>query len=178
MRECQWNVLRKNVIFTPKISPILMKRQLTNEKMIELLSSNTIYGFATVDLEQTSAASFFKDINWPPILQKTNVEHSDLPEWMQLNTSPTTFPRQTIVQSMHGKNLLLHTELISFYVEHGFLLTNVHKVYEYQGSDCYKNVYDVVYHARVEATRSKNKKKATAVKLVSNAMYGQMLLVI
>ena len=178
MKECQWNVMRKKVVFQPQISPILMKRQLSNEKMIQLISSNTIYGFAVCDLIPTDQAKFFLEINWPPILQKTNIEHTDLPEWMQKNAHTTTFPRRTIVQSMHGENLLLHTELIAFYIKHGFLLTNVHKVYEYEGSECYKDVYETLYKARVEATRSNNKKKAMAVKLVSNAMYGQMLLVI
>jgi len=76
---------------------------------------------------------------------------------------------------------LLHTELIKFYCDNGFVINDVHHIFEYQGSECFKMVYDQVYKARVEATATEDQegdhRKATAVKLTSNAMYGQMLMV-
>ena len=78
---------------------------------------------------------------------------------------------------MNAKNLLLHTSLIKFYEENGFFVEKIHKFYEYQGSRCFKKVFDTVYEARVEATETKDEIKATAVKLVSNSMYGSLLTV-
>ena len=96
---------------------------------------------------------------------------------MQKNAKRTDFPRKTIVQSMHGENVLLHTALIKFYLDNGFYLTKIHQLYEYQGSKCFEDVYSKVYNARVEATETGDTMKATAVKLVSNSMYGQLLMV-
>ena len=50
-------------------------------------------------------------------------------------------------------------------------------MFEYQKHSCYKDVHDKIYEARVDATIQKNNQKATAIKLVSNSMYGQMIMV-
>ena len=90
---------------------------------------------------------------------------------------------------MHAKELLLHTELLRFYMENGFYVSKLHKFFEYQASPCFENVYRKVYEARVDATKiatderstpdmkASAERKATAVKLVSNSMYGSLLLV-
>ena len=78
---------------------------------------------------------------------------------------------------MHAKQLLLHTSLLKFYLENGFTVEKIYKFYEYQGAECFKTVFDTVYRARVEATEIQDDIKATAVKLVSNSMYGSLLLV-
>ena len=177
MRECDWNKLRRTVDFTPKISPILLRRIIPEKEFHNLLTKNKLYGFALVDICATEKADFFKTINWPPIFKKVEVQHSDLPIWMQKNAFKSTFPRKTIIQSMSAENILLHTELIRFYIEHGFCINKIHKLFEYQPSKCFEDVYHSVYNARVEATESNDDLKQTAVKLVSNSMYGQMLMV-
>ena len=78
---------------------------------------------------------------------------------------------------MFCKQLLLHTELIYFYVRNGFKITYVHKFYEYEGARCFAKLHDIIYRARVEATCTNDNMRATAVKLVANSMYGIMLMV-
>ena len=78
---------------------------------------------------------------------------------------------------MHAKEILLHTCLLKFYLENGFRILKIHKFFEYEGSPCFKKVYSTVYEARVQATETNDDLKATAVKLVSNSMYGSMLVV-
>jgi len=164
--------------FKPKISPMLLSRRISETEMLQHISKNELYGFAVVDIIARPEAEKFLAVNWPPILRKADIDYKDLPLWMQHNTSDKTFPRKTIIQSMFGEKVLLHTELIKFYLENGFTVTKIHKLYEYEGRRCFKKVYDVVYNARVEATVDDDTMKATAVKLVSNSMYGQMLMVI
>lgn len=173
--------MKETLKYKSKISPIIQKNQISKRQMLRLLSSGQLYGFAVVDIKDTPQAKKFVDLNFPPILKKIDIEYDDLPNWMKENTLKTTFPRRSIVQGMHGKSLLLHTHLIKFYVENGFVLTDVHHMFEYEGSECFKKVHDQVYKARVEATATEesdgDQRKATAVKLTSNAMYGQCLLV-
>lgn len=177
MAECQWQKQKLICEFTPKISPLLLYNSISHSKLLKYLREDKIYGFAVIDIIPSEKTNKFLDINWPPIFKKMDIFYKDLPEWMKKNTCEAEFPRTTIVQSMHAKEILLHTDLIKFYIKHGFYITKLHKFYEYEGRTCFQNVYDVVYKARVEATETNDSMKSTAVKLVSNSMYGQLLMV-
>ena len=185
--ECEWIDKLKSLKYQPKISPILYKNKVYPEEMLKLLKAKKLYGFLTVDIVATEDAGKFIKLNWPPILKRCTIEYSDLPEWMQKNVDKRDFPKEQIVQAMHAKELLLHTCLIEFYLANGFRIEKIHEFYEYEPSPAFAKVYKTVYEARVQATEMKTKPgateeeksgaemKATAVKLVSNSMYGGML---
>ena len=174
--SCEWQEKRQKIKYESKISPILMERKIHKETFLELIRQNKLYGFALVDIVSTSKSKMFLELNFLPILQKQMVNYDDLPSWMRQNSDKKSFPRETIVQKMNAKNILLHTELIKFYQEHGFFITSCHKFFEYQPEKCFKQVHDKVYKARVEASIESDTQKATAIKLVSNSMYGRFLM--
>ena len=189
MTSCQWSEKKKTLDYDPGISPLLYKKKLRMENFIPLILTGEIYGFMIVDLSATEKAERFRKINWPPIFKKEEILYDDLPAWMQKITDEREFPKETIVQKMHARKILLHTDLLKFYLEQGFRIDVIHKFYEYEGRKCFGKVFKNVYEARVEATKTKDDEnatdemkaaadmKATAVKLVSNSMYGQLLLV-
>mgnify|MGYP004271172479 CR=1 FL=1 len=177
MKECHWRKKRLLVKYESQISKIILKTSITKTELIKYLSDGELYGFALVSLRPTKLASKFLRINFPPILVKEKLEFNDLPEWMQKVCLKQTFPRTTIAQAMKCDNILLHTELIKFYCQNGFVITDVDCLFEFQGSKCFTDVYDKLYSARVEATREKDSMKASAVKLTGNSMYGQTLMV-
>ena len=182
MTGCQWSEICKNQnLGESKISKILFKANIEESEMIEMIHNNELYGFVLCDIISTQKSRKFLEVNWPPLIFKDNINLTDLPVWMQANTCEKDFPRNTFVQGMFRNNLLLHTDLAYFYAKNGFLLTKIHKFYEFEGFKCLKPVFDAVYEARVQATQHSDKRegdmKATAVKLVSNSMYGQMLMV-
>ena len=184
-QKCEMNIQAYN----PEISPLLFNNNVKTCDIISLVMQDEIYGFAVVDLEKTSEAEKWLRLNWPPIIQKDEILYEDLPIWMQPLFEKSEFPKQTIVQKMSAKKLLLHSELLKFYLENGFIVTKLYKFFEYEGSRCFEDVYNKVYNARVEATEIGNSSDATAeqkaaaemqatcVKLVSNSMYGSTLLV-
>ena len=176
-KECEWNRIKLSLNFHSNISPILVENKIRTDQMVNLLNDGKLYGFALVDLEATELAQKFRTINWPPILRKFEVTFDMIPEWMQSKMSPKTFPRKTLVQTMNAKEVLVHTKLLSFYIKHGFIIVKLHRFFEFEGAPALKNVYSNVYEARVSATDTGDDTKATAVKLVSNSMYGQMLMV-
>ena len=178
MKECFWLELKKSLTWRSKISPVLNVRKLAENRFIEYLNENKLYGFALVNIKATKNAQKFLDINWPPLFFKSEIHFEDIPSWMRLNTKSENFPRTTVVQGMFHEKLLLHTELLKLYIDNGFQIINVFKFFEYQGEKCFKIIHDKVYKARVEATLKNDKMKTMAVKLVSNSMYGQMLMVI
>ena len=75
---------------------------------------------------------------------------------------------------MHAKEILLHTALLKFYLDNGFVVTEVHKFIEYQPHKCFKEFHDKLYHLRVDATIEKNDAKASAIKLTGNSTYGKV----
>jgi hypothetical protein len=177
-KECDWKRKRDSVVFTPKISPLLISNQVSTEIMISMLKDETLYGFALVDLISGESSQFFKELNWPPIIRKLKIEVNMLPEWMQSKVNPKSFPRENLVQTMNAEKVLVHTKLLAFYIKHGYTIKKLYKFYEFQGAPALSNVYSNVYEARVSATETGDDTKATATKLVSNSMYGQMLMVI
>ena len=182
--SCQWLKKSKEIILKSEISPILKERKIHSDVFLDLIRNNKLYGFAVVDLIATSKASKFLDLNFPPILLKEDIQISDLPDWMKQNVDEKTFPRNTIVQSMNAKKLLLHSSLLKFYLENGFFMTKCYSFFEYQGQNCFKKIFNKIYRARVQATKERNipgrkedaERKATVIKLVSNSMYGRFLL--
>ncbi len=133
MKECEWKVKFDEIKITykPSISPLLFFNEITHLEMITRIRNDELYGFAIVDIEATPDAQKFLDVNWPPILMKDDIQFEDLPVWMQKSTNKESFPRKTIIQSMHGQKILLHTALIRFYLDNGFNLTFIHHFYEY-----------------------------------------------
>ena len=179
MRECEWTKVNKDMIPGSSISSLLYKSRVTEKHLLDEILAGNVYGFAVVDIRPGPNTQKFQDINWLPIIRHDEIQFADLPEFMkqQKIVSEKTFPRRTLVQTLHASGILLHTQLIQWYAKQGFTITKIHKMFEYQGVECYKDVHDRVYHARVKATEEKNSKKATAIKLVSNSMYGQMIMV-
>ena len=190
--SCDWYKEKFEIDFEtykPAISPLLFKRTVAVNTLISHVRKGLVYGFMIVDVEQLQSADKWRKLNWPPLMQKSQIFYDDLPPWMRDLYDVSDFPKETIVQRMHAKNLLLHTSLLKFYMENGFYVKKVHRFFEYQGARCFEKVFDTVYKARVEATQVANDKnatsedkaaaemKATAVKLVSNSMYGSLLLV-
>jgi hypothetical protein len=162
--ECEWRKKKVNLNFKPKISPLLTVDSLHVDKMISLINDDKIYGFALVDLRPTEKADFFNSINWSPIYKKMQVEFNMLPSWMKVKMNAKTFPRTTLVQSMQGDKLLLHTKLLQFYIRNGFIISKLHRVFEYQGAPALSHVYSNVYEARVAATETSDETKSTAIK--------------
>lgn len=176
MTECQWSRVNKNNLPVSSISSLLQQNAVNETQMLQHIIQDGVYGFALVDIIPIDSNKF-KHLNWLPVIKHDEIRFEDLPEFIKTDDLKKTFPRKTLIQSDYAQKILLHTRLIQWYVKNGFKITKIHKVFEYQKFPCYKEVHDRVYEARVAATVEKNTKKATAIKLVSNSMYGQMIMV-
>ena len=169
--------MKNGTLPSSPISSLLYKTRVSEKTLLEEIISNKIYGFAIVNIAPGPQTQKFVDLNWLPIIRHNEIRFEDLPEFLRKPHLEKSFPRRTLVQTLHGTEILLHTHLIQWYVAQGFSITKIHRMFEYQRFGCYKDVHDRVYHARVKATEERNNKKATAIKLVSNSMYGQMIMV-
>ena len=177
-KECDWMKQKLSLNFLPKISPLILEKSVNVNKMIRLLTENKLYGFALVDIKSTENANFFKQINWRPIYKKFDVQFEMLPLWMRAKMNPKSFPRTTLVQGMEANEILLHSELLYFYIKKGFYISKLYRFFEYQGSPALSKVYKDVYEARVAATNTSDETKSTAIKdrylLKKQILYNQI----
>ena len=178
MLGCVWaRKLRSGRLPEPKISPFLfMNKPITEEQILSNIKNGTVTGFVVVDIEPTEAAKKYERLNWPPIFVRDEIQHADLPPWLQSETRAQSFPRKTLVQTMRATEILLHTALLKFYLDNGFVVTKIYKFIEFQPSKCFKDFHDKLYRLRVEATLQNNQEMAAATKLTGNAVYGKVSL--
>ena len=175
MMGCEWDDIKKTAPMpSSSISPNLYRSSISEIEIINGVKSGSLYGFCVVDIKANSEAEKWQTINWPPIFIRDSIESEMVPDWMPCNER--TFPRSTLVQVMKGTEILLHTELLKFYMENGFFVTKVHRFLEYQPGKCFKAYHDALYKLRVEATIEGNSAKATAVKQTGNSSYGKVRL--
>jgi len=116
MKECEWNRVDKSILPQSSISSILYKGSVTGQELLTEILVDRVYGFAMVDIVPTDDAKKFIDLKWLPIIKHDEINYNDLPAFMQNDSVKKTFPRKTLVQTMHAKNILLHTRLIQWYV--------------------------------------------------------------
>jgi len=116
MKECEWKRVDKTILPQSSISSILYRGSVTAHDLLTEILADRIYGFAIVDIVPTDDAKKFIELKWLPIIKHDEIYYNDLPAFMQDDWIKKTFPRKTLVQTMHAKNILLHTRLIQWYV--------------------------------------------------------------
>lgn len=100
--------------------------------MLTEILSGGVYGFAVVDIVPGETSNKFIELNWLPIIRHDEIQLDDLPEWMRRPEMKKTFPRKTLVQTMHANQILLHTKVIQWYVNNGFTVEKVDYVLIYK----------------------------------------------
>ena len=125
IKSCEWYKIRSTNIPQSPISSLLYKNTVHQNTILKEILDGGVYGFAVVDIVPDNATKKFIDLNWLPVIRHDEIQYSDLPEWMQRPEIEKTFPRKTLVQTMHAKEILLHTKLIQWYVSNGFKVEKV-----------------------------------------------------
>lgn len=176
IQACEWEMIKiHEQLPTPKISPFLFKKSITESDILEKIETHQITGFILCNITPTEGARKYERMNWPPIFTRDDVDHDMLPTWMKDMTNKSTFPRATLLQSMRAEQILLHTKLVDFYLRNGFKITCITKFIEYEPSPCFQTFYDTLYRLRVDATIENNSAQATAIKLTGNSPYGKVM---
>ncbi len=157
MRECQWVAMDKSK-YKSSISSLMYSKKVSEKTLLEAINKNLIYGFILCDIEpdlnKSSIWQKFLILNWLPIIRKDEIHKEDLSPFMQQQMGPSQkFPHETLIQSLWGKKILLHSDWVQFLLENGLQISKIHELYEYQPSNCFENFYDQLYKNRVEATR-------------------------
>ena len=182
--ECQWNKMKTEyaeiahfVTFRKVFRPISLHN--FSIKAIESkIRSGELFGVVLCDVEvPEDKKEYFKDM--PPIFKNILVGREHIGSFMRGYAEKNhllTQPRQTLVGSYYGKNILLATPLLKWYLEHGVVLTNIEFIAQYEQKIAFDKFAKTVVEARREGDKDKSKLVlGESMKLLGNAAYGKTI---
>ena len=114
-----------------------------------------------------------------PIFKNIEVSRNDIGEHMRefaISTEHLKSPQRMLVGSLRGDKVLLFSELLKWYIEHGLVVTKVYQTFQYQPRKCYEVFGNSVSDARREGDVDSSKALlADTSKLVGNSFYGKTI---
>jgi len=180
--ECEWLRYLKNnegvhVDLVSKLLPSFAKSHSasTEEKIIEEILHGNIFGICFCDVSVPPHLQE-QHVEFPPVyvkIQKFSVDDLTEPMKSYAVENNLTPPSSFLTTQMHGKNLVLPTEIVQFYIEEGFTVSNVTKIIQYEPGF---RPFEKFLNDRVKERRDGDKNGASVIshmaKLLQNAAVG------
>ena len=178
MRECIWQEKIKHLrsMETPYLPQIMSKY--SNEKtLLAGIRSETLFGFAICDV--TCPDQIFnqiKSINFPPVIQRGIIDEDLLSPYMaeRCRSRDYKLPQKTLIQTYNGKQLLLYTPVIKFYMDLGLEISNVTKFIQFKAARPLEPFVEKITEGRIAACESGNGPLELAYKIIGNSGYGKL----
>ena len=164
MWDCQWRKQRRNLKgLQTQIGRILNIDD--EETLLDSIRSEKIFGFISCDvttpvnlIEKFDQAGFL----FPPVITKRKLTEEHLSPYMkQRYASEGKSPAETVIQSYHGKDVLLMTSYAKLLMDRGIKISNVTKMVQYEPGRALAPFVEKVKAMRIAATVEKDDLKAT-----------------
>lgn len=114
-----------------------------------------------------------------PIFKNTFVTKDDISSLMETFAKDRKLlrnPARMLIGSYYGKEIMLTTPLVQWYLKHGLVITKIYEVVQYQPSHCFKDFGNAVTEARREGDIDSDKKLiGETSKLIGNSFYGKTI---
>ena len=183
MRDCEWRKILKSL---PKLETRLGRilEKDTEQTLLDAIKSEEVFGFIKCDVTTPeSMINEFKDAGFlfPPVISKRKLTEDHLSPYMkQRYAAEGKSPAETVIQSYHGKEVLLMTSSAKLFMERGMKVSNVQMFVQYEPGRALAPFVEKVKRMRIAATIEKDDLKATTAKLVGNSckFFIQMVLFI
>ena len=189
VRECEWKAMKADNgdlrrflrrRFPPKrTSPFSDDGDdVTTASVIKAVRSNDLFGLVQCDITVPEASrARFAELQ--PIFKNAEVGRDDIGGYMRRYAEEHDLlrrPRRTLVASYEGRNILLATPLLRWYLHNGLEVTDIQQVVEYVPSPCFLRFSDDVSEARRQGDAHADKAiLAESFKLMGNSAYGKTL---
>ena len=172
IRECKWKFERSrhSYLETPGM-PRILKSGGKESEIIEGIENDELYGFCLCDIETPNdVIDEILHLNFPPIIQRMDITEEHLSQYMEGRTTHenTKLPRNTVVQTFNGKQLLLFTPLIKFYMGLGMKISNITKFIQYRPAVALNDFVASITDGRIKAIEDQKKSLGLAFKTVGN----------
>jgi hypothetical protein len=112
--------------------------------------NNNLFGFVQVDIE-TPEESKEKFSEMTPIFKNAEIKFEDIGEYMQNYHNENNIPfikGKTLIGSFFGKEILLYTQLLKWYLQQGLKITKFHCAVKYTPEKSFQQFADEVSDAR------------------------------
>jgi hypothetical protein len=180
--ECQWNAMKKqNADLRTFITgqcrqPMDKVLTLTDNEVLQAIMQDKLFGMVECDIEvPQQLRSYFSEMQ--PIFKNAEISKDDIGDTMKDYAEQHNImsqPRRSLIGSFFGKNVLLATPLLKWYVSHGLLVTKVYEVISYTPKACFEGFGNSVSTARRAGDADPDKAVvAETMKLLGNSGYGK-----
>ena len=168
MWECEWKRERD--------PPPRQKWTMTQQQIIAAVVDGTLFGMIECDIRVPSELrAHFAEMQ--PIFKNATVTRDDIGPFMRAYAEENDImstPRRMLVGSYHGKNILLATPLLQWYIAHGLVVDRVYQIVEYERKPCFRQFGESVSAARRDGDADPDKAIiADTMKLLGNSAYGK-----
>ena len=173
MWDCQWRKQRRSLRKTKTQIGRILRTYENESSLMKAIQHEEVFGFIECDvqtpkhlIDEFEKAGFV----FPPVISKQTLSEDHLSPFMKTRYNQEgKSPSETVIQTYHGKNILLMTSTAKLFMDRGIKITNVTKMVQYQPGLALSPFVDTVKRMRIEATIEGDDLKATTAKLVGNA---------
>lgn len=154
-------------------------KKITSATLLDAVLKDEIYGIFEVDLK-VKDSDYEKFSEMSPIFCTVDIPHADIGEYMQDHCKKHNIsesPRNLLVGGMAAEKLMVHTDLLKWYLEHGLEVTKIYQVIEFKERRCFREFVKKVTEARRQGDRDETTQPiADTFKYLGNGAYGSILL--
>lgn len=178
---CEWKVMRCRPEIKAVIDAIPKRnspRSITKDRLIDMVKTDQFFGLLEVDIF-TPPPLKEKFFEFCPIFKNVHVSLKDLSPHMREFGEKNGFmkkPTRLLIASYFGTKILLNTDLLKWYLDHGLEVTKIHQAVEYVPKRCFENfVQSGANYRRMGDTHPDKAIMASTYKLLLNCSYGKMI---
>ena len=149
----------------------------TSIDILQGIKDKTLFGFIVADVSTPpDILDKIRWLNFPPVIRRESIDETLLTPYMKNRVKEKGYklPQISPIQTFHGKQLLLFTPLVQFYIELGLLITNITSFVQYKESFILQNFVNKITNGRIYAKRQRNSELELAYKVIGNSGYGKL----
>jgi hypothetical protein len=148
------------------------------EQLKQDILNDKLFGFVQVDIETPDhLKEYYEEMT--PIFKNAEIKFEDIGEYMQNYHKEKNIPfnkGKKLIGSYFGKEIVLYSPLLKWYLEHGLIITKFHCAIKYIPEYAFKQFADEVSDARRAGDVDADKKLiAETAKLFGNSAYGKTI---
>lgn len=156
MWQCEWESMKahnktlRQFIKDNFHRDIDAKKTMTKDQVQAAIVSGELFGLVRCDIRvPDERKEYFQEMQ--PIFKNTEISREDIGDHMQEFAEThnlMTQPPRSLIGSYLGKDVLLTTPLLRWYLEQGLVLDAIHEVIQYWPKNCFKKFGEDVSNAR------------------------------
>lgn len=151
------------------------EKKVTKEDILQSVCGDEFFGILEVDIHVPNHL-YEKFSYFPPLFVSTEVTIDDVGELMSTHArreGELKKPRRLLVSGMRAEKMMVGSELLKWYIDHGLIVTKVHEAIEYTGKKVFKSFVETIAKNRRIHGKSA---LSNCFKLLGNSAYGSILL--